>query len=403
MTEKFTEAMIDKLPSPADGKPYLIHYDSDTRGLGVRVTKKGTRSWIFNYRARGVERRLTIGATKAWPVKLARQEAGRLRRLVDQGRDPMSERHADRIAPSMRDLVDRWRAERAPKMRPRSRAENESLIRQWIDPELGGRKVADVTHQDIDRLHRKITNKGTAVRANRATTFLARLFNLAVTWQLRTDNPVKGLEKNPEQPRHRYLSSAEIKRLTPLLADDYPDRQTADIVRLLLLTGARSGEVLAMRWDQLELGEPAVWAKPAASTKQARLHRVPLNSEARDVLVAIKATRSERQLSSYVFPARTPTGHVRDIKRGWAKLRETASLTDLHVHDLRHSFASLLASEGYSLPLIGALLGHTQASTTQRYAHLLDSAQRQATERLGAIVKKNGTGEVVNFPKGKPA
>jgi len=392
----FTRAMINTLPAPADGKPYLIHYDPDTRGLGVRVTRNGARSWIFNYRARGVERRLTIGATKDWTPKLARNEASRLRRLVDQGRDPMADRQAERVAPTMRDLIERWRAERAPKMRLRSRAEYESLLKR-IEPELGNRKVADVTHQDVDRLHRKITAAGKMVRANRTAAFLSRLFNLAVFWKMRADNPVKGLERNPEQPRHRYLTDAELERLYAALAAE-PDQQSANIVRCCLLTGARFGEVAAMRWDHLDLGEQPVWTKPAPAVKQARLHRAPLSREVRDMLLAIKAARHQPNLSAYVFPVRNRWDHVRDVKRFWARIRKSADLGDLRIHDLRHSFASLLVSAGYNLPMIGALLGHSQPATTARYAHLIDSAQRQATEHLDALVK----GKVVNFPKGQP-
>jgi integrase len=396
MIVTFTQASIAKAAPPVDGKPYEIHYDSEVRGLGLRVTKNDARSWIFNYRVHGIERRLTIGAVNHWPLKLARDEARRLRRLVDQGRDPMAERHAERAAPTMRDLVERWRAERAPKMRPRSRAEYESLIRR-IEPDLGNRKVADVTHQDVDRLHRKITAAGKMVRANRTAAFLSRLFNLAIFWKMRADNPVKGLERNPEQPRHRYLTDAELDRLYAALAAE-PDQQSVNIVRLLLLTGARFGEVAAMRWAHLDLGEQPVWTKPAPAVKQAKLHRVPLSREVRDMLLAIKA-RPERNISPYVFPVRNRWGHPRDVKRSWARIRKSADLGDLRIHDLRHSFASLLVSAGYGLPMIGALLGHSQPQTTARYAHLIDTAQRQATEHLDALVK----GKVVNFPKGKSA
>ena len=401
MVINFSPARIRELPAPASGN--VIHYDSEVRGLGVRLTQNNARSWIFNYRVKGVERRLTIGSFSDWPLKLARDEAQRLRRLVDQGRDPMAERHADRAAPTVRDLFQRWQEEKAPAMRSRSRIEQERLFHQWIEPELGSRKVADVTHEDIDRLHRKITHrksprkgqKGAPVRANRMVSFASRLFNLAVVWKMRDDNPCKGIEKNPEQLRHRYLTEAELERLDAALAAE-PDRQLINILWLLLLTGARKGEVLAMRWEHLELGEPAVWTKPASAVKQARLHRVPLNKEARNILVAIKAEASGKIVrltpAPFVFSERNELGHVRDIKRGWERIRQRAGITNLRIHDLRHSFASLLISAGYNLPMVGALLGHTQAATTMRYAHLIDTAQRAATETLGTLVRKNGPG-----------
>jgi integrase len=389
MIVEFTQALTRELPAPSDGKPYLIHYDGKVRGLGLRVTRNGARSWIFNYRVKGLERRLTIGAIANWPLKVARDEARRLRRLVDQGHDPMAERQAARAASTVRELFERWRTEKAPSMRPRSKKEYESLFRQWIEPELGNRKVADITHADIDRLHRKITSKGRQVRANRVVSFLARLFNLSIVWKMRADTPVKAIEKNAEQPRHRYLTEDELGRLNAALIDD-PDRQTCNIVQLLLATGARKSEALAMRWDHLELGAAAVWTKPASATKQAKIHRVPLNDVARHILLAIKAAQSGSKvtsLSPFVFPARNELGHVRDIKRGWERICNAAGLVDFRIHDLRHSFASLLISEGESLSMVGALLGHSQAQTTSRYAHLIDSAQRRATERLGALIR----------------
>jgi integrase len=399
MVVNLTATLIRELPAPASGN--VIHYDREVRGLGLRITTNNARSWIFNYRVNGIERRLTIGALSDWPPKLAREEAKRLRRRVDQGHDPMAERHAERAAPTVRDLFERWRTEKAPAMRPRSRLEQERLFHQWIEPELGSRKVGDVTHEEIDRLHRKITHrkssrkgtKGAPVRANRAIAFASRLFNLAVVWKMRADNPVKGIEKNPEQARHRYLAAAELDRLDAALAAE-PDRQLVNIIWLLLLTGARKGELLAMRWDNLDLGEPAVWTKPASAVKQARLHRVPLNNQARDILLVIEAETSGKVVqfapSPFVFPARNELGRMRDIKRGWERICHRAGLTNLRIHDLRHSFASFLVSAGYNLPMVGALLGHSQVATTARYAHLLDTAQRAAAETLGALVRKNG-------------
>jgi integrase len=392
MVMNFTPTRIRELSAPT--KSNVIYYDTEVRGLGLRITQKDARSWIFNCRVKGVERRLTIGSYADWPLKLAREHARQLRRLVDQGHDPMAARHADRAAPTMRDLFTRWQDDKAPAMRPRSRLEQERLFRQWIEPELGSRKVADITHEDIDRLHRKITRRGAKVRANRTIAFASRLFNLAVTpWKMRPDNPVKGIEKNPEQARHRYLAAAELERLEAALAAE-PDRQLVNIIWLLLLTGARKGEVLTMHWDDLDLGEPAVWTKPASATKQARIHRVPLNNEARDILVAIKAEMSGKIVrlspSPFVFPARNELGRVRDIKRGWERVCRRAGLSNLRIHDLRHSFASFLVSAGYNLPMVGALLGHSQAATTARYAHLIDTAQRAATDTLGALIRKNG-------------
>jgi integrase len=412
MALKFTQKFVEETPPPSAGRSQIIHYDTEVKGFGVRVTKAGARSFVLNYRTRtGLEHRLTIGAVKDWPVKLAREEARRLRRLIDQGGDPLAEREARRVAPSVAGLVERWRADAAPKKRPRSQQEDEGLIRQWILPELGARKVADIKRADIQKLHTKITKAGAAVRANRVLALASRLFNLAIGWEMRrpdNDNPASMIARNPETARYRYLEAGDMGRLLAALPA-MRNQQAADVIRVLLLTGARRGEVLAMRWDQLDL-LGGHWTKPAAATKQKRLHRVPLSGPARPMLAdinseaAAKAERAGRPMSEWVFPAPPARGPkiadrrrgdrpISDLKTSWQTVLRAAQITDLHVHDLRHCYASYLASSGSNLPLIGQLLGHTQAATTQRYAHLLDDPQRAATERVAGILSAIETGK----------
>ena len=168
-----------------------------------------------------------------------------------------------------------------------------------------------------------------------------------------------------------------------------PDKRFVDIITLLLLTGARKSEVLSMKWADLTLASgKAIWSKAGSTTKQATDHIVPLAEPARVLLAKIKRGDSE-----FVFPSTDNlSGHIIEIKNGWTGLCERAGIDDLRVHDLRHSFASQLVSGGASLPLIGALLGHSNPSTTSRYAHLFDDPQRAAVEKVGMIVGKAGKG-----------
>ena len=382
---RLTDDFARSVPAPTALKS-KIHYDAQVKGFGLRVTKAGARAFVLNYRADGVERRLTIGSYPDWKVSTARKEATRLKRLVDQGEDPMGERHEDRAAPTMSNLCDRYVTEHAPRKRENSRREDEALIKRWIKPEFGTRKVSDIRHADVDALHRKITDHGTPIRANRTMALISKMFSLAVRWEMRGDNPAKGIERNNEEKRERYLIGDELRRLIDALTA-YPNQTSANAIRLLLLTGARRGEVLAARWDQFDL-ETGIWVKPSSHTKQKRLHRVPLSAGARLLLVNIKASAGS---SEFLFPSELGTmGHLTDIKRAWASIRKLAGLTGVRTHDLRHSYASMLASSGLSLPVIGALLGHTQASTTQRYSHLFDDPLRAATDRVGAIVAEAG-------------
>ena len=377
LTDEFARSAAP--PTASENK---IHFDGEVKGFGLRVTKAGARSFVLTYRANGVQRRLTIGSYPDWKVSTARKEATRLKRLVDQGFDPMGDRHEDRAAPTMNDLCDRYLTEHAARKRETSRREDEALIRRWIKPELGNRKVSDIRHADVDDLHRKITGYGTPTRANRTMSLISKMFSLAVRWEMRDDNPAKGIERNNEEKRSRYLVGDELRRLTEALAA-YPVQTSANAIRLLLLTGSRRGEVLAARWEHFDL-EAGVWAKPSSHTKNKRQHRIPLSAAARLLLVEIKRSAST---SEYLFPgARGAAGHLTDIKRPWASICKLAGLTGVRTHDLRHSYASMLVSSGLSLPVIGALLGHTQPGTTARYAHLFDDPLRAATERVGAIV-----------------
>ena len=185
-----------------------------------------------------------------------------------------------------------------------------------------------------------------------------------------------------------------MDRLTTALAE-HPDQQAADIFRLLLLTGARRGEVQSMKWPDIEL-DAGTWTKPGATTKQRTLHRVPLSAPARQLLAERKAERGE---SEYVFPGRQADTGLRSRPRGKRSARRR-SIHDLRIHDLRHSYASQLVSAGFSLPTIGALLGHTQPATTHRYAHLADDPLRRATETVGAVIARKPSAEILPLNKG---
>jgi integrase len=226
-----------------------------------------------------------------------------------------------------------------------------------------------------------MTKDGTPYLANRAVAVLSKMFNFAIKLKWRTDNPAKGIERNQEVKRDRYLSTDELARLSEALTKCV-DRQAANIIRLLLLTGARRGEVLGMRWAHLDLTN-GVWTKPGATTKQATLHRVPLSEPVRQLLCELRQNAADE--AEFVFPGRPGRARA-DIENTWSALCKAAEIIGARVHDLRHTYASILVSSGHSLPIIGRLLGHTQPATTARYSHLADDPLRLATERAGEII-----------------
>ena len=201
--------------------------------------------------------------------------------------------------PSVADLCDRFVSDYLPRKRPSTQASYRQQIETEIRPALGKLKVAEVVYADVDRLHRAISKRA-PYRANRCIALLSRMFSLSIRWHMRTDNPCKGIEKNQEHKRRRYLSAEELGRLTLALATA-KDQQAADIVRMLLLTGARRGEVLTAKWADINLAT-GTWSKPAATTKTNSEHQVPLSAAARALLTGLRG-RSPAE-AVYLFPAR---------------------------------------------------------------------------------------------------
>lgn len=376
MAEKITDKLVRAIEPPASGNRRI--YDSKLKGFGVRVTKAGTKAFILNYYAHGRERRYTIGSYPDWSVAAARTEATNLKRSIDRGNDPLETRQEGRAAPTMVELFERYAVDHLPRKAPRAAADDLSMWKKIIVPFFGRRKVAAVTHADCDRLHREVS-ADRPVRANRVIEVLRKAMNLAIRWGWRADNPASGVHRNQEEPRNRYLSRDEVGRLTTALSA-HRERTSATAIRLMLLTGCRRGEALSATWAEFDLAS-GVWVKPSAHTKQRKQHRVTLSGSAVALLRAWQATAS----GELVFPGQTGRP-LTDVKRTWEAVRREAALEDVRLHDLRHTYASILASHGRSLPTIGAMLGHTQAQTTARYSHLLDDPQREAAELVATFV-----------------
>ena len=373
MSTKLTEKIVRDLTPPEKGNRIL--YDTEVKGFGIRITKADAKAFVLNYRINGRERRATIGAYPDWSVSTARKEAMRLKRNVDLGEDPVGDREAERRAATIADMCRRYLDEHAIKNRASSQRNSRALIKNNILPKIGKRKVADIRHADVDALHRSLS--ATPYQANRLIALLSKMFNLAIKWEWIDKNPATGIEKYDEAKRERYLRTDEYVRLAAAL-EEYPDKRVTNAIRLLLLTGARKSEVFKATWDQFDL-KTGIWLKPRTGTKQNKDHRVPLSDEALELLQGMR----DGAVSDYLFPGNRAGEPLTEIKKAWKIICENASLDDLRVHDLRHSYASVLASSGLSLPIIGELLGHSQPQTTARYAHLLDEPLREATDFVG--------------------
>jgi integrase len=398
---RLTKTLVDDLLPPEKGQSFV--WDSEVPGFGVRITPTGIKAWIVQTRVRlGKERRIAIGFCSKVPLAEARQEAKKVIAAADLGRDPAEERKEAREAkpdtnPLFEDFADRWLNEVvATRNRASTLKYRRLLVRNHVTPHIGGKRLSEIGRKDIEDMHQAVSAKY-RIAANRAVSACSAILNTAVRWGLLDQNPALQAHRNSEEGRERYLTTDEIKALTKAL-DESPAQDSADVVRLLILTGARFGEVAAMRWEQVDL-EGGVWTKPASTTKQNRTHRVPLSPPAVTLLKkrsdaakrANPAAKSQKTVRAaikgnpWVFPGEGTDGHITTIRSFWAAVCKRAKVKGARVHDLRHTFASLLVSSGESLPVIGALLGHTQAKTTSRYAHLLDASLRAAAEKAAKL------------------
>jgi integrase len=379
MTEHLTTNFIRGLVAPSAGNK--ITYDTTQKGLGVRITARGARAFVFNYTVGARERRITIGPFPEWTVVAAREHAKTLRREVDKGNDPLEIKQESRAAPTVNDLWKMYEAEYLPR---HGKAGQRDITGQWnkiILPRLGAKKLRDLRTDDLDKLHRDIS-QDRPIKANRMIEVFRSMLNRAMRKGWIEKNVAQGFQRNPEVPRHRYLSAAELLRLGDAL-DTLQSQQAADAIRLLCLTGARLREVLRAQWDHFDF-ENNVWSKPAHSTKQRKLHSIPISPAAAAIFLAQPRTKSP-----YVFPAKSGKP-MHSIFGSWRKAVTRAKIENARIHDLRHTFASQAISAGHTLPVIGALLGHTQAQTTLRYAHLADDPLRKATNQVATILSLNG-------------
>ncbi len=207
-------------------------------------------------------------------------------------------------------------------------------------------------------------------------------FKKAIQWKWCDSNPLIGVKSNPEQPRDRHLSLSELASFKAAL-NRKTETPSILVIQFILLTGCRKGEALNASWDQFDIVN-GHWTKPSSHTKQRHVHRVPLSTSAVEILQRAKAISN----GEIVFPGKTGKP-LTDIKKSFASLLDEAEIKGLRVHDLRHSFASILASSGTDLHVVGKLLGHTQAVTTLRYAHYFDEPLRDATEIMSNAARNN--------------
>ena len=402
MRAKITKRVVDAAQNRSAA--YLLR-DSEVKGFVLVVTPAGAKSYAVDYRAgsgRGApKRRLTIGKHGwPWTAETARAEAKRLLAEVAAGRDPAAARREERQALTFSELIDLYLAEGAGHKKASTLKADRGRIEHHLRPLLGKLRADRIGRTEMERMRNAVSagkmaekidggakrrpgsvatgGKGAAAQC---VALVGSIYTFGIGRGLYADNPARGVKKAPVRKVERYLSEAEIARLAEALdaevqesGNPYPPAA----IKLLLLTGCRKGEIVNLRWDHVDFERECL--RLADSKTGAKV--VYLNAPARALLCELpRIANTSRVVSGARADSSGPA-----IDKVWSRVRKAAGLSDVRLHDLRHSFASVGAAGGLSLPVIGALLGHKHAATTARYAHLSADPLRAANNAVGARI-----------------
>ena len=384
---RLTKNLIET-EQPGDKPKFL--WDVQQPGFGVKILPSGKKKYLVKYRAKGggraaQQRWYLIGTHGAITLEQARLIARQVQGAIAEGKDPQGQKEAFRSAATVLDLWDRFEKEHLSKRKESTKRHYRQIWQIHVRKALGTKKVIDVNRDDIHRLHHKMSKH--PYQANRAIAVLSKMFNLAEQWGMRPDgtNPCRHVEKYRERSRERFLNGEELEHLGIALREGLSAQtETPHMVaaiQLLLLTGARVSEILGVRWEWIDW-EVRIIRLPDSKTGAKSVY---LSETAIKVLKMLKDLPQAAE-NPYVIAGRVPGKPLNDLRHPWHRVRERAGLNDVRLHDLRHTAASIGVSQGMNLPVIGRLLGHTQASTTQRYAHVAVDPALEAVNKIGAVV-----------------
>lgn len=379
LTTQFMDNMADEVPESRA----VYFFDTDITGFALELRSSGKATYYFRYRDATSRVRLArIGLSGNISLEQARNAAAEMKNMVAEGGDPKLELNRHKTVPSFADFAASQYMPHS-KARKRSWTSDDSLLRNHILPSLGDYRMNRIRRVDVISLHNGLHQQGYAAgTVNKILILIRYMFNCAIRWEVLPDgqNPASGIEPFPDNgARERYLSQEEAHRLMAELKTS-PNRQACNIIKLLLLTGARKTEIMHARWKCVDF-ERRLLTVPLSKSGKAR--HIPLSDAALDVLRALP------QDSEIPWLFWNPnTGRPQDsIHHGWDTIRQRAGIPDVRLHDLRHSFASFLVNSGRSLYEVQKLLGHADAKTTQRYAHLAPGALIEAANIVGDLLQ----------------
>ena len=356
-------------------------WDRHLPGFAVRVYPSGTCTYVVQTRGPYGARRVTLGRHGAIGATEARRRAWQVIARIKAGKEPLPEHSTSRRAagPRVADMAARYMDEYvAVHCKPATLRIRSAAIYRHIVPRLGKLRIGAVRRRHVTRLHQGLA--ATPVEANNAVITLSQIFTKAQDWGILAEgaNPCRHVELYRQRKRERFLTEAEFKRLGRVLdeSEENGGATPAAIaaIRLLILTGCRRGEILGLRWEDVDLESRELRLRDTKTGPRT----VPLSPAAVKLLAGLPRYEG----GPWVIPGRKPGTHLVRLGNAWRLLRKRAGLEDVRLHDLRHSFASSALALGESLPMIARLLGHRQIASTARYAHLARASVHQAAARV---------------------
>ena len=380
---KITKRLVEALEP--ENKDIFIR-DSDLKGFLCKVTPKGKKIYMLYYRTKdGTERRPSIGVHGSVTCDQARNIALNWLSEVAKGKDPsLDKQNARALGVTFAELAVKYMEEYAAVYKKPISVRNDRLfLDKYILPALGKIRMEHLTSKDISDFHYSMREKPTT--ANRCVAVISTMLNLAEKWGMRADAGLlcKHIDKYQEKKREVFLSMAQIETLSITLRElelaktELPSSLAA--IRLLLLTGCRLSEILTLKWEYIDIAHLRI-NFPDSKTGKKTTYISPM-------VLEVLANIEKQENNPYVIYGTVAGGHLINLQKPWRRIRKIAGLDDVRMHDLRHSFASIGAASGLSLPIIGALLGHLQVQTTARYAHLMGDHLKEAAEMIGSKMR----------------
>ena len=375
---KLTKRTVDALE--VEEKDALF-WDRDLAGFGVRVHATGRKVYVVQSRGPGGPKRVTLGRHGEMSTEEARKQAALVIDRIKRGENPMP-------APPEAELTVAGLAERFMRvhveahLKPGSVVAYRSVLEKHVLPALGAMTVGQVGRSQVSALHHRLRDMPTM--ANMAVHLLSRMFTLAEAWDLAPAgrNPCRAVRRYRTRPRERFLTPEEYRRLGRALKDAEAEGEmwppAVAAIRLLALTGCRSGEILNLQWDDVDRTAGDLRLRDAKTGPRM----VPLTAPVLGILDGI----SREPDNPWVIAGQRPGAGLTGLHHYWRPIRARAGLADVRIHDLRHSYASRALALGESLYSIGKLLGHSRVSTTARYAHLMREAEKAAASRVGESI-----------------